>query len=501
MALRANKLSTTWTSHVDEGGREAAVLSAEVVSNLPVLPCHRLWYVLWDDGIEEDNEWQSIFTCGGFMIKEWRFNRIGRSSSSGRSSSGSSSSGSGRLEHVASINLIGTHTKSARKISVVTIPKTKERYLAVASFDSKVSIWKNRHNEMTWTFNTFIEGHQNEVKGISIKLNKYTQLLTIATAGRDHTVWIHNQFIPDQMNDSNDDNVNSNDDKLYFSCDAVLSSHTQDVKSVIFHPTLPILLSTSYDNTARTYTTGSTSTTTGELSGTTGTGTTTTAVEWTQSQVFQNHTETVWDGTFSPDGEYMATCGADGIVNVYINKRNYNSQNNNNNNIDPTMTAIGVFKIAFAISQSTTRISDWRIESEIDLKIDTANQNRSIVIYSISWFQQDDKDNVHDDLLALACDNGSILIYRRSRSSSNTTTRRWTLDLNINAAHNGYEINCVRWMMPYHPNKYHPILAAVGDDGEMSIWQIIIPNNQHIHSTNDNNNNNDDDGHDGHDVS
>ena len=43
------------------------------------------------------------------------------------------------------------------------------------------------------------------------------------------------------------------DDDADYECASVLSSHTQDVKSVKWHPHKDTLLSTSYDNTIKIY--------------------------------------------------------------------------------------------------------------------------------------------------------------------------------------------------------------------------------------------------------
>ena len=57
-----------------------------------------------------------------------------------------------------------------------------------------------------------------------------------ATCGRDKRIWIWS--------------VDDDDD---YECASVLSSHTQDVKSVSWHPHKDTLVSTSYDDTIKLY--------------------------------------------------------------------------------------------------------------------------------------------------------------------------------------------------------------------------------------------------------
>lgn len=65
---------------------------------------------------------------------------------------------------------------------------------------------------------------------------KTLQTNFLATCGRDKRIWIWS--------------IDDDDD---YECASVLSSHTQDVKSVSWHPHKDTLMSTSYDDSIKIY--------------------------------------------------------------------------------------------------------------------------------------------------------------------------------------------------------------------------------------------------------
>jgi len=84
-----------------------------------------------------------------------------------------------------------------------------------------------------------------------------------------------------------------------FECLAVLMDHTQDVKSVAWHPSSELLASASYDDTIRLYAADPYDD------------------EWATVQTLASHSATVWAVAFSPDGEYLASAGDDLVVKLW----------------------------------------------------------------------------------------------------------------------------------------------------------------------------------------
>ena len=116
-----------------------------------------------------------------------------------------------------------------------------DRYIAAASFDSNISVYRKENDE--WKLFTMLEGHVNEVKNVCwsrdskllASCSRYLCYSNFTYRDRNIIVWGYNE----------------EDDEM--DCVSVLSGHTQDVKFVRFNPANNNLYSCSYDDTIKVW--------------------------------------------------------------------------------------------------------------------------------------------------------------------------------------------------------------------------------------------------------
>ena len=122
-----------------------------------------------------------------------------------------------------------------------------------------------------------LEGHENEVKCIAWSHQEEPYL---ATCSRDKQIWIYE--------------ADEDEDELDFSCLAVLSGHSQDVKYVKWHPERNQLYSASYDDTLKCWSYDNS------------------VDDWICSYTMNGgHTSTVWCFDFNQSGTHMVSCSED----------------------------------------------------------------------------------------------------------------------------------------------------------------------------------------------
>lgn len=125
--------------------------------------------------------------------------------------------------------------------SRLSLPGVIGSYIAAASFDSNISVYRKENGE--WKLFTMLEGHVNEVKNVCwssdgkllASCSRFVLSVVFMCRDRNIIVWGYNE----------------EDDEM--DCVSVLSGHTQDVKFVRFNPSNNNLYSCSYDDTIKVW--------------------------------------------------------------------------------------------------------------------------------------------------------------------------------------------------------------------------------------------------------
>ena len=268
------------------------------------------------------------------------------------------------------------------------------RRLASCSFDGTACVWEKREDfECVAT----LEGHESEVKSVSWAKSGDT----LATCSRDKSVWVWGLEV-DEEEDGDD---------LQFECLGVLSSHTQDVKHVAWHPHLPLLCSASYDDTVRLFSEDPLD-------------------EWSCCKVLEGHESTVWCARFNPAGNMIASCSDDKAVRLW------------------KCSAGSVSALA------DVQAAPWNCVCTL-----ASEHTRSV--FDLDWSSE--------GYLATACgDNGIriIAVDTCGAHGGNSETPVLYMVTKEEAAH-GQDVNCVSWN-PSDPG----LLASCSDDGAIKIWRF-----------------------------
>lgn len=300
--------------------------------------------------------------------------------------------------------------------------------LALGSFDSTVSVWgrepfengsdKNESNnndpEGEWTFLATIEGHENEVKGVSWSPSG----LFLATCSRDKSVWV---WEADEANEE-------------FECLMFLQDHTEDVKHVVWHPQEEIFASASYDNSVRIWKEDDD--------------------EWICVANLSGHESTVWSCDFEKNTKANDSDKKYQETNTYFKPARLVSCSDDLKAIvwrrisSTGGTVKGSIPSTF---KSDPLHEEWVQESVLPKAHDRT-------IYSISW-------SPYSGRIASVGADGRAVLYKQSDSGE------WEVQTVIEKAHGINEINSVTWAPDYNHDG-QDLLITAGDDCVANIWKV-----------------------------
>lgn len=289
-----------------------------------------------------------------------------------------------------------------------------------------------------WTCVAVLEGHENEVKCAAFDCTS----TYIATCGRDKTVWIHQRSQLSAI-DSNDiarlPRGGLNGSIEYF-CAAILTGHTQDVKTVCWNPNALVLASASYDNSIRIWGL--------------------TREDWACVQVLNLHSSTVWSLSFDIDGHRLTAASADCALSVYKSKKVQEYVGRLTDLHQQVLSTSTILKlgpidttISHEITRKTHKMHEYRIKNSLiadDWELcHFIQSHHSRPIYSV-------------DFRSLILTGGGDNMVKIVTSEDNSAETKYEFK-----AHNS-DVNGVAWK----PNDSAMLFATVADDEYIKIWKV-----------------------------
>lgn len=193
-----------------------------------------------------------------------------------------------------------------------------------------------------------------------------------------------------------------------FECASVMSTHSQDVKHVKWHPHKEVLASCGYDDTIRFFREQSD--------------------DWECFATLKGHGSTVWSLDFDKSGSRLASCSADSTVKIW---QEYEPGN-------PEGVA------------TTDNLPTWKC-------VCTISGFHERPIYDISWCHL-------SGCLATASGDDSICIYKELPTTDAKNQPQFELAARARGAHS-QDVNSINW----HP-KEQGLLASCSDDGSVKLW-------------------------------
>ena len=248
-----------------------------------------------------------------------------------------------------------------------------------------------------------MEGHENEIKSLSWDCSGKL----LASCSRDKSVWIW------ELDDTDPDNIE-------FEVVAVKRSHDGDVKCVKWHPFEQLLISSSYDDTIKSYKC--------DLM----------EDDWFINQILKKHKSTVWNISFNPlNGKQFVSCSDDQSIVIWEKMKLAPDTNSDSEQL------LNMDELAYKLKQSIDNIHDE-------------------AIYHSDWLC-----NKQDGINCIATcsgDNSFKIFYQNDKKNG-----KWEFLIQQNDAHKN-DVNWIEFGPRIKPGVY--LIATASDDDTAKIWQF-----------------------------
>lgn len=300
-----------------------------------------------------------------------------------------------------------------------------------ASFDSSISIWEFVSKNVGWVCICKILGPESEVKCIDWSpFNNF-----VSACCRDRAIWFFSLDIGGNRELGT---------PIEYDCIGVVTAHTNDIKKIKWHPTIPmVLLSCSYDNNIIVWAPASHLLGNEKFKG----------LEWVKLYTLSGHSSTVWDFTYSQNGEFLLSCSDDSSIILWHSDKGNQSKSKIFNSINLVLT--DTFKIIFQNNLSARWLSKYIQIDQADSFINNYNKELyTYPIYSTEWCK-------YLNCIIVSSANKSL------HSFSITDSNKLKHICEMSNAHKG-EINSISWL---NDGKRGEFISA-GDDGEVVLWKF-----------------------------
>ncbi|KAF4729091.1 cytosolic iron-sulfur protein assembly [Perkinsus olseni] len=352
------------------------------------------------------------------------------------------------------------HTRTLRRVNWLQDGKT----LVVACFDASVSLWAVEGSDpenLLVRHKATIQGHENEVKNACFSPSgRY-----LATCSRDKTVWVWEEcdVLPERQVDEDEDTPVEGQE-IDFECVGILQAHSQDVKSIAWHPCDDnVLFSASYDDTIRVWSRSPD-----------GGG----DDDWHCIQTLKGNETTVWSLSLIDAGSQplMLSVAGDGAIKAWLQQ----PKQKGDVPLELPQGPLGLTNWYTAQAFSGyTRSAAVRVEADRPTWecVDTARVGNGLPVYDVDTVLDPSDGTI---IAATAGGDNSVRIFAYTLSSTGGRMSARHEELADSAklmgrrqAHTS-DVNSVAFLPDRQPDGSW-LLASVSDDESVKLWKVHRP--------------------------